>query len=242
MAKAPIPGRSKTRLVPPLSPLEAAAFSAAFLRDTTDNLALAATRAPIVPYVAYAPAGQTAAFDGHLAPGTQLLLADGNIAAPASVQGLGRSLLHAFTAMLADGHRAAMALNADGPTLPTAWLVQAATMLAEPGERIVLGPAEDGGYYLLGMKAAYAELFADIAWSSEKVAEQTRERARRLRLKLVELPPWYDIDDRSALLRLLHDSSMPHPANPYPAPVSARLAARVGLAARLAQPAEALRA
>ena len=61
----------------------------------------------------------------------------------------------------------------------------------EPGDRVVLGPAEDGGYYLLGMRQAHASLFADIAWSTGTVARDTRLRAAALGLEMVELPVWY---------------------------------------------------
>src|SRR5580698_10551229 len=99
MAKAPRPGFSKTRLCPPLRPEQAAALSAAFLRDITENIALAARQAPISGYIAYAPAGQEALFDGHLAAGTELVLADGAIDAPSGVQGFGKCLMHAIEAM-----------------------------------------------------------------------------------------------------------------------------------------------
>src|SRR3954462_5750856 len=99
MAKAPRPGFAKTRLCPPLQPEQAAALSAAFLRDITENIALAARLAPIAGYIAYAPAGQEALFNGHQAAGTGLLLADGTIVAPQGVQGFGTCLLHAIEAM-----------------------------------------------------------------------------------------------------------------------------------------------
>jgi glycosyltransferase A (GT-A) superfamily protein (DUF2064 family) len=203
MAKAPRPGFSKTRLCPPLLPGQAAALSAAFLRDITENIALAGRYAPIVGYVAYAPGGHEALFDGHLAAGTGLLLADGSPLMPPDVQGFGRCLLHAILAMLARGHRSAVVLNSDSPTLPTAVLVRTAVALAAEDNRVVLGPADDGGYYLLGMNAAHAHLFADIAWSTDSVAESTRLRAAQLGLDLVELPAWYDVDDHAALIRLL---------------------------------------
>ena len=85
MAKAPRPGFSKTRLCPPLRPDQAARLSAAFLRDITENIALAARDAPIAGYIAYAPAGAEASFEGHLAPGTRLLLADGSPPMPPGV-------------------------------------------------------------------------------------------------------------------------------------------------------------
>ena len=214
MAKAPRPGLSKTRLCPRLTPEQAAKISAAFLRDVTENIALADRQTPIAGYVAYAPKGQEALFLGHLASGTRLLLADGSPLMPPDVQGFGQCLLHAILAMLARGHRSAIVLNSDSPTLPTALLVRAASALAGNAQRIVLGPAEDGGYYLLGMNAPHAHLFADIAWSTDRVAETTRSRAAGLGLDLVELPVWYDVDDDAALNRLLAEIPPHHRSSP----------------------------
>lgn len=222
MAKAPQAGRSKTRLCPPLQLEQAAALSAAFLRDITENIALAALDAPIDGIIAYAAAGSEHLFDGHLAAGTTLLLADGTPPMPDNVEGFGRCLLHAIQSMLAEGHTAACVLNSDSPTLPTAYLVSAATALLAPGERVVLGPAEDGGYYLLGMTQAHAHLFADIAWSTGTVAQATRDRAAELGLELVELPIWYDVDDRSSLARLFDETSAPSNGAHYPAHATAR--------------------
>ena len=114
---------------------------------------------------------------------------------PRDVQGFGRCLLHAAQALFATGVSAVCLVNSDSPTLPTSVLIQAARALLVPGERIVLGPAEDGGYYLLGMQRAHAELFAGIAWSTGSVAAATHARAVTLGLDVVTLPAWYDVDD-----------------------------------------------
>lgn len=223
MAKAPRAGQVKTRLCPPLTPEMATRMSAAFLRDITTNLSLAGREVPIHGFVAYAPAGMAARFDGMLAPGTRLVLADGSGVAP-SVTGFGRCLLQAAERLFAQGYGSACVLNADSPTLPTSVLVELARLLAAPGDRCVLGAAEDGGYYALGMKQAHARLFADIDWSTARVAEQTRERARDLRLDLIELPVWYDVDDRVALERLLAELSGARRDDgrvPYAAPATA---------------------
>ncbi len=203
MAKAPQAGRSKTRLCPPLTSEQAAVLSAAFLRDTTENVALAARSGPIVGYAAYAPSGTEALLRRHVAAGTILQLADGGLGLPDGVRGFGRCLLHAIQGMISRGHAAACVLSADSPTLPTALLAQAAAVLLAPGERAVLGPADDGGYYLLGLKTPHAALFSDIDWSTSLVAEQTRQRARTIGLDLVELDPWYDVDDAASLALLL---------------------------------------
>jgi glycosyltransferase A (GT-A) superfamily protein (DUF2064 family) len=207
MVKAPRAGHSKTRLCPPLQPEQAALLSAAFVRDTTENLASAARSAPIVGYAAYAPAGTEAALMPHLAPGTGCILADGSPALPPGVQGFGRCLLHATQEMFARGHAAACVLSSDIPTLPTEFLVTAAALLLTGDERrVVMGACDDGGYYLLGMRRSHAGLFTDIAWSTDTVADTTRDRAASLGLDLVELPAWYDIDDAAALERLFRES------------------------------------
>ena len=172
-------------------------------------------------------------FAGHLAAGTKLILADGSVPAPPDVTGFGLCLLHAIQGMLADGYGAACVLNSDSPTLPTFVLAQAAAELLRPGERMVLGPADDGGYYLLGMTHAHAHLFADIAWSTAGVAAATRQRARTLGLDIVELPTWYDVDDVSALAQLqqqIADGRSVAGLRPYEAPATAAALRRLGLA------------
>ena len=234
MAKAPRAGRSKTRLCPPLLAEQAAALSAAFLRDVTENIVAASRLAPIAGLIAYAPAGSVSLFDGNVADGIGLFLADGTSPdeMPANVVGFGRCLLHAVRAMLAQGFAAACVLNSDSPTLPTQCLADAAHALLAPGDRIVLGLAEDGGYYLLGVKAPHARLFADIAWSTDTVAETTRTRARELGLDIVELPTWYDVDDRASLARLLREIAGPNGVpNRWPARATAATLRRFGLVA-----------
>jgi glycosyltransferase A (GT-A) superfamily protein (DUF2064 family) len=208
IAKSPRPGHSKTRLCPPLTPEEAAQLSGAFLRDTTESLASAKQMAPIVGYAAYAPLGTEHELLPHLAATTTCILADGTGPALPGVEGFGRCLLHAITGLFSQGHSAACVLSSDTPTLPTAFLVSAAEhLLAGDERRVVLGACDDGGYYLLGMRAPHAGLFKDITWSTNTVAAATRERALGLGLELIELPQWYDIDDAVALQKLLLDST-----------------------------------
>src|SRR5258706_2530600 len=95
MAKAPHAARVKPRLTPPLTPDEATTLSACFLRDVTANIALAGRAASIDGFVAYAPAGSAAQFDGMIEPGTGLVLADGSPEAPSGVEGFGCCLLDA---------------------------------------------------------------------------------------------------------------------------------------------------
>ena len=193
MAKAPRVGAAKTRLIPALSPEDAAALSACFIQDAAENIAAAARLAAIDGYVAYTPPGSAAEFP-QLADGTRLL--------PSRRPGLAASLFDAVADLLAAGYGSVCLINSDSPTLPVAFLVEAAAALAVAGDRVVLGPAEDGGYYLIGLKRVHARLFEDIAWSTPQVFAQTVERAREIGLAPVILPTWYDVDDLPSLHRL----------------------------------------
>ena len=231
MAKAPDVARVKTRLSPLLHPDEARALSACFLRDMTQMLVSAGRAAPIDGYIAFAPPGSEASFAPIVAPGTGTVLADGTIEAPPGVVGFGRCLLQAAQALFARGYGAVGLLNSDSPTLPAELIVEAARLLAPPGDRAVLGPATDGGYYLLALKAPHAELFADIDWSTARVADQTRAAARQLELDMAEIAPWYDVDDPTSLTRLVHDCQVKGGA----APATSAWLERNGIGSRLAQ-------
>ncbi len=222
MAKAPVPGRVKTRLVPPLTPAQATALNAAFLRDVTANIAAAAALRPIDGFVAYAPASGAGGFAGMLAPGTGLLLADGEIAMDPAIRGIGRSLLHAAGALLGRGYTSAILVNSDSPSLPNALLIEAHDRLAAPGDRVVLGPAEDGGYYLIGLKSPHAALFAEIPWSTAAVSGATLARAAASAVACATLPPWFDVDDAASLARLARELAAPPegPLRPFPAPAT----------------------
>jgi rSAM/selenodomain-associated transferase 1 len=195
MAKASIPGQTKTRLVPPLSLEEAASLNTAFLRDAADSLLAAAALASISPFMAITPAGSERFFRQHLPDSFGVLETVG--------ADIGKCLALAAGQLLAAGHAAVCLLNSDSPTLPLAYLVAAATALDAPGDRIVLGPAADGGYYLIGMKQPHLDLFESIAWSTERVFAQTLARAEQLKLDVVQLPSWYDVDDALTLRVLI---------------------------------------
>jgi hypothetical protein len=197
MAKASIPGGAKTRLIPPLTAEEAANLNTSFLRDMADGLIVAAAFANIAPYMAFAPAG-SAPFFREILPARIGLL-------ETVARGFGDCLLFAATSLLDAGHDAVCLINSDSPTLPAAYLVAAATVLAAPGDRIVLGPSTDGGYYLIGLKRPHRRLFEDIDWSTERVAAQTLARARELDLAVHHLPSWYDVDDVATLRVLMEE-------------------------------------
>jgi uncharacterized protein len=194
MAKASAPGRTKTRLILPLTAEQAAAVNTAFLQDTAANLTAAGNRATIATYAAFTPAGSEDFFRRVLPSNVGLI--------DACLPTFGECLLHTIEQILARGHTAAVVLNSDSPSLPTELLIETANALALPGERAVLGPSDDGGYYLLGLKTAHRRLFEGISWSTDRVAAQTLERSREIGLVVHMLPVWYDIDDLQGLRRL----------------------------------------
>lgn len=195
MAKASHPGRTKTRLSPPLFAEEAAAFNTAFLKDIADNLLAAARLTSLAGSMAFGPPGSEDFFRENLPHAIVLH----EIWHP----DFGRCLKEALEAQFASGHEAACVINSDSPTLPVSLLVEMVEVISQPGDRAVLGPSTDGGYYLLACKAVHPRLFEDVAWSTDTVAQQTLERAREISLPVHVLPEWYDVDDCAAL-RLLH--------------------------------------
>ncbi|MGA2190242.1 MAG: TIGR04282 family arsenosugar biosynthesis glycosyltransferase [Steroidobacteraceae bacterium] len=198
MAKASHPGRTKTRLSPPLTLEQAAELNTVFLRDIAENVARAAERADIACYMAFGPPGAAAFFEHHWQADVGLL--------EAWMPNFGDCLFHTVRRLLGMGYGAACVLNSDSPTLPTSVLVETAQALQRPGDRIVVGPCIDGGYYLLGMKQAHRRLFEHVAWSTEHVFRQTLERAVELRLETVQLPVWYDVDDSRSLQSLVRET------------------------------------
>ncbi|HET9792466.1 MAG TPA: TIGR04282 family arsenosugar biosynthesis glycosyltransferase [Candidatus Angelobacter sp.] len=207
MAKAPRIGDVKTRLVPPLDPAQAAGLNICFLRDLTTLIADLVHSDPacqIDGFVAYTPVGSEEMFNGLLPNGFGLLAQRG--------RNLGERLSHAAHDFLNAGYGAMCLINSDSPTLPKSVLEEAVKALQLPGDRVVLGPADDGGYYLIGLKKAHPQLFADIEWSTEKVLAQTLERAAQVKLEVVLLPVWYDVDDGNSLERLCDELFGAQPA------------------------------
>ncbi len=194
MAKAPRPGKVKTRLQPPLTAQEAAALNVCFLRDTTANLATVASAGRAQGLICYTPVGDEEAFDGLLPEDFALVAQRGD--------GFGERLHLAAMDILACGFGAVCLIDSDSPTVPTAAFAAAVAALQAPGDRVVLGASDDGGYYLIGLKQAHAAPFERITWSTGSVFSETVERVREAGLELVELPVWYDVDD-AATLRVL---------------------------------------
>jgi hypothetical protein len=191
MAKAPRPGKVKTRLSPPLTPEQAAELNTCFLGDTTANIAGLAEEAACAGVISYTPVGDEYLFEGLLPQGYRLV--------PQRGEGFGERLLMTAQDLLACGFSSVCLIDSDSPTVPKTAFALAVDALARPGDRIVLGPSQDGGYYLIGMKRAHFEPFENITWSTASVFEETVAAIRSIGVELVTLPLWYDVDDAATL-------------------------------------------
>jgi len=191
MCKAPRAGRTKTRLAAHIGVSAAAELSACFLRDVAAAIEAVPIELGRTGYGVYAPAGTEAELRDVFPAGFGLRLQAG--------EEFGSVLLGAVRDLLAAGHDGVLLVNGDSPTLPPVYLASAIGMLREPGDRMVLGPAADGGYYLIGLKLPHAHLFEGIAWGTASVAQTTRQRAAEIGLAVAELPEWYDVDDAETL-------------------------------------------
>ena len=190
-AKAPVSGRVKTRLCPPLSAEGAAELQLACLQDLW--LRLGRLR-EVERCLCYDPPDALDLFFSWL---------DGvTVHLPQAGGSLGERLTAGFAALFRAGYRAVVAVGADSPDLPLTHVTRALNHLLGGAQDVVIGPAEDGGYVLIGLDRPQPDLFRNIPWSTDRVADDTRERCRQAGLRLFELPPWYDLDRPSDLHRL----------------------------------------
>jgi rSAM/selenodomain-associated transferase 1 len=192
MTKAPLAGRVKTRLTPPLTPIEAAALNGCFLQDIATALTNAGTRTQGVG--CYTPRGTEKMYQ-DLLPQSFLLLAQRD-------KSFGERLRFAVEDLLSVGFNSVCLISSDSPIVGTATYAEAARLLSRPNDSVVLGPSDDGGYYLIGLKKLHLRLFEEIEWSTERVLDQTLARAEEMRLPVHFLPSSFDVDDQDGLSRL----------------------------------------
>jgi rSAM/selenodomain-associated transferase 1 len=189
VAKRPAPGQTKTRLSPPLIPEQASSLYECFLRDTLD---LVRQVPGVKPVIAYSPRGERDYFS-RLAPDFDLLQQVG--------LDLGDRLDNALTHYLRLGYPNVVIMDSDSPTLPAAYLVSAFGVL-DDGADAVVGPCDDGGYYLIGLKRPCPRLLRGVRMSTPNVTADTLVIAAEENLKVGLLPVWYDVDDHLSLKRL----------------------------------------
>jgi uncharacterized protein len=216
MTKAPQAGRVKTRLVPPLTPEEAAELNKCFLRDTAAAISNACSRRPVgdaskiqfeqagashseaataaCGVAVYTPVGAESAYTDILPPDFCLL--------PQRGDKFGERLYFAVEDLFKCGFASVCLIDSDSPTVPAESFAESVELLSTREDRVVLGPSDDGGYYLIGMKKPNRHLFEQIDWSTERVLNQTMQRAADIGLEVKLLPTGYDVDDGASLRRL----------------------------------------
>jgi uncharacterized protein len=187
-AKAPMPGAVKTRLIPVLGAEGAAALSARLLVRALD-MARGCNAAPVELHVS--PDVRHPFFQA-LPDAPPLWLQRGD--------NLGERMQTALATALADAEFAVL-IGSDCPAMDCSYLQQACAALAG-GHDAVLGPAEDGGYVLIGVRRSVHALFDGVEWGSTKVLDQTRERLAALGWDTLELPALWDLDRPEDLARL----------------------------------------
>ena len=182
MAKQPKRGRVKTRIAAAVGEDRAVELYRCALRDT---LELALSIAGVAHVVSYAPSTRHARqYFEQVAPDFVLI--------PQQGASLGERMCGLLKPLLRN-HSPVVVIGSDSPDLPAQFITRAFDMLCSAPD-VVIGPAQDGGYYLLGMRSMQPVLFERIAWSTAAVAEQTRTRARHAGLQITDLPPWHDLD------------------------------------------------
>jgi len=192
MARAPVPGETKTRLGATFGPVWAAGLAEAMMRDTLSRLAASRARnsvsdggvGPSATIVFAAPSPTCDACD---------VLARGTGCPVVAQQGvdLGARIVHAFAELFCRGATRALLMGTDAPLFPRESLAVASAC----GDDVVLGPSDDGGYWLVGLRRPEPRLFDAIPWSTSSVLEATRSRCEALRLSCTTLATTRDIDE-----------------------------------------------
>jgi uncharacterized protein len=195
IAKRPMPGQTKTRLTPPLSPEQAAELYEYFLQDTLD---LARAVPNVTRIIAYAPSGAEEYFT-RLAPDYALMPQIGN--------DLGERLDNALNQCLHNGFARAVIMDSDSPTLPADFVARAFAELEHAD--VALGPCEDGGYYLIGVKQPQPRLLREVKMSTSNVLRDTLALARAENLRVALLESWYDVDTVAELEHLREELRLP---------------------------------
>jgi len=190
VAKRPAPGKTKTRLSPPLTPQLASALYECFLFDTLDQMRQVIDAHHVIAYLDEQDYFQRIAAD------FELIQQEGD--------DLGVRLDNALTSYLSRGYERAVIMDSDSPTLPASYLSQAFHLLSD-GADVVLGPCDDGGYYLIGIKKPRPRLLREVQMSTSTVTADTIALAEQEGLRVNLLPIWYDVDDAASLIRLMKE-------------------------------------
>ena len=145
----------------------------------------------------YTPVGAESAY-------TDILPADFSLL-PQRGEKFGERLYLAVEDLFKCGFGSVCLIDSDSPTVPAENFAEAVELLSTTEDRVVLGPSDDGGYYLIGVKKPHRHLFEQIDWSTERVLNQTMQRATEIGIEVKLLPTGYDVDDGASLRRLCNE-------------------------------------
>ena len=193
-AKYPEAGKVKTRLGSEIGYQLSALFYKKFLNMTLNLVKEACVDKTII---AFSPESGQSFFRGFIPTNYELYLQNG--------KDLGGKMSNSIGAAFAAGAKKVIVIGSDSPTLPHSIINEAIRLLNT--NDVVLGPAEDGGYYLIGLNKPYQTLFKNVEWSTDSVLEQTIKKINGLKIKFDLLREWYDVDDINTLYRAKSDDS-----------------------------------
>jgi rSAM/selenodomain-associated transferase 1 len=194
MAKAPIEGQVKTGLIGTLTAEVARQLYIAFLNDSFAMMeTVADERDDLSLVLCYTPEGAEEAFEEVEREGSLMMAQRGD--------DLGQHLANCFADVFNLGFDSVIAIGADSPTLPEEMVHEAFDSLADDNDVVVV-PAEDDGYCLIGMRRPHPEIFQNIPWGTGGVMATTEALAKKVGLSLVVGPPWYGVDTPEGLERL----------------------------------------
>jgi rSAM/selenodomain-associated transferase 1 len=189
-AKAPLPGRVKTRLQPVLSPEECSELHLSFVGDVLEALKGFSDSVDVELHLDQS-SNAWSSFSGHRE------LQQGS--------GLGERIWNAAHQAFLKGREQVLIIGTDAPTLPLAYL----RVLLDSQADIAFGPTEDGGYYAVMFRSLPAGLFDGVEWSTELALEQSLASARKLGMSVDLGPGWYDVDSPADLVKLVGDDMPP---------------------------------
>ncbi|MEE8185498.1 MAG: TIGR04282 family arsenosugar biosynthesis glycosyltransferase [Thermodesulfobacteriota bacterium] len=209
MLKVPKPGKVKTRLVPPLDMEEAAGLYRCFIEDTISRVQhLSLLHAPhhnIRLFAAYTPQKQKDIISSILPSSVDLM--------PQRGCGLGERLFGVFEKLFTKNYKRVVVIGSDSPDIPLDYIRRAFELLTMKEGGLVIGPSEDGGYYLIAMDRPWRKPFDGIPWGTCNVLEETIKRCKGRGIEVSLLPPWRDIDTIEDITRLIYNPLTPASRN-----------------------------
>ncbi len=188
-AKPPVPGKVKTRLSPPLSLDQSAQLYECFLVDTINTVAAIKG---VDRFIAFYPEVPTkglsfANVNSFSGSSQNELLTDFTLITQKGID-LGERLISVFERLFSSGYDSVTVVGSDSPNLPVAFIKRSLNNLKKSNVDVTLGPCKDGGYYLIGLKAFYGDIFREIPWSTSSVFDETIEKIKKLGLGVSVLP------------------------------------------------------